>query len=158
MTGWRIGFAGGPKALIKAMDKLQSQSTSNPNSIAQAAAVEALTGQQDTVEAMRKVFEERRDLVVEALNTCAGVHCTRPDGAFYVYPSIQGCIGKTTAGGALIQDDEAFALALLAEEGVATVHGAAFCYPGYIRISYANATEELREAMTRIHRFCAGLH
>ncbi len=158
MTGWRIGFAGGPVALIKAMDKLQSQSTSNPNSIAQAAAVEALTGQQDTVEAMRRVFEERRNLVVDALNTCAGVHCSRPDGAFYVYPSIQGCIGKTTAAGTLIKDDEAFALALLAEEGVATVHGAAFCYPGYIRISYANATEELREAMTRIHRFCAGLH
>jgi aspartate aminotransferase len=146
MTGWRIGFAGGPVALIKAMDKLQSQSTSNPNSIAQAAAVEALTGQQETVEAMRKVFEERRDLVVDALNTCPGVHCTRPDGAFYVYPSIQGCIGKTTKGGTL------------AEEGVATVHGAAFCYPGYIRISYANATEELREAMTRIQRFCEGLH
>jgi aspartate aminotransferase len=158
MTGWRIGFAGGPVALIKAMDKLQSQSTSNPNSIAQAAAVEALTGQQETVEAMRKVFEERRDLVVDALNTCPGVHCSRPDGAFYVYPSIQGCIGKTTKGGVPIKDDEAFALALLAEEGVATVHGAAFCYPGYIRISYANATEELREAMTRIQRFCQGLH
>src|SRR6202012_1075225 len=89
MTGWRIGFAGGPVALIKAMDKLQSQSTSNPNSIAQAAAVEALTGQQETVEAMRKVFEERRDLVVSMLNRCAGVHCTTPEGAFYVYPSIQ---------------------------------------------------------------------
>jgi aspartate aminotransferase len=158
MTGWRIGFAGGPVALIKAMDKLQSQSTSNPNSIAQAAAVEALTGQQETVESMRKVFEERRDLVVDALNSCPGIHCSRPDGAFYVYPSIQGCIDKTTKGGTLIKDDEAFALALLAEEGVATVHGAAFCYPGYIRISYANATEELREAMTRIQRFCQGLH
>jgi aspartate aminotransferase len=158
MTGWRIGFAGGPVALIKAMDKLQSQSTSNPNSIAQAAAVEALTGQQETVESMRKVFEERRDLVVDALNSCPGIHCSRPDGAFYVYPSIQGCIGKTTKAGTAIKDDEAFALALLAEEGVATVHGAAFCYPGYIRISYANATEELREAMTRIQRFCEGLH
>jgi aspartate aminotransferase len=158
MTGWRIGFAGGPVALIKAMDKLQSQSTSNPNSIAQAAAVEALTGQQETVESMRKVFEERRDLVVDALNSCPGIHCSRPDGAFYVYPSIQGCIGKTTKAGTPIKDDEAFALALLAEEGVATVHGAAFCYPGYIRISYANATEELREAMTRIQRFCQGLH
>jgi aspartate aminotransferase len=158
MTGWRIGFAGGPVALIKAMDKLQSQSTSNPNSIAQAAAVEALTGQQETVEEMRKVFEQRRDLVVDALNSCAGMHCTRPDGAFYVYPSIQGCIGKTTKAGTLVKDDEAFALALLAEEGVATVHGAAFCYPGYIRISYANATSELEEAMTRIKRFCAGLH
>jgi aspartate aminotransferase len=158
MTGWRIGFAGGPVALIKALDKLQSQSTSNPNSIAQAAAVEALTGQQETVEEMRKVFEQRRDLVVDALNTCPGVHCTRPDGAFYVYPSIHGCIGKTTKAGTEIKDDEAFALALLAEEGVATVHGAAFCYPGYIRISYANATSELEEAMARIKRFCEGLH
>jgi aspartate aminotransferase len=158
MTGWRIGFAGGPVALIKAMDKLQSQSTSNPNSIAQAAAVEALLGQQDTVEEMRKVFEQRRDVVVEMLNASPGIHCSRPDGAFYVYPSIHGCIGKTSKGGVLIKDDEAFALTLLAEEGVATVHGAAFCYPGYIRISYANATEELREACTRIQRFCQGLH
>ncbi|MBS0643785.1 MAG: pyridoxal phosphate-dependent aminotransferase [Acetobacteraceae bacterium] len=158
MTGWRIGFAGGPVQLIKAMDKLQSQSTSNPNSIAQAAAVEALTGQQESVEEMRQVFEQRRDLVVSMLNQAPGVHCSTPDGAFYVYPSIQGCIGKTSKGGKPIIDDEAFALALLDEEGVATVHGAAFCYPGYIRISYANATEELREAMTRIQRFCQGLH
>jgi aspartate aminotransferase len=158
MTGWRIGFAGGPVALIKAMDKLQSQSTSNPNSIAQAAAVEALLGQQDTVEEMRKVFEQRRDLVVEMLNAAPGINCSKPDGAFYVYPSIHGCIGKTSKGGVQIKDDEAFALTLLAEEGVATVHGAAFCYPGYIRISYANATEELREACARIQRFCQGLH
>ncbi|HET6307144.1 MAG TPA: pyridoxal phosphate-dependent aminotransferase [Rhodopila sp.] len=158
MTGWRIGFAAGPVALIKAMDKLQSQSTSNPNSIAQAAAIEALTGPQDTVEAMRKVFEERRDLVVEMLNAAPGINCSTPDGAFYVYPSVHGCIGKTSKGGVLIKDDETFALTLLAEEGVATVHGAAFCYPGYIRISYANATEELREACTRIQRFCQDLH
>jgi aspartate aminotransferase len=157
MTGWRIGFAGGPVALIKAMDKLQSQSTSNANSIAQAAAVEALLGQQDSVEEMRKVFEQRRDLVVEMLNQAPGMNCTKPAGAFYVYPSIHGCIGKTSKGGVLIKDDEAFALTLLAEEGVATVHGTAFCYPGYIRISYANATEELREACTRIQRFCHGL-
>lgn len=157
MTGWRIGFAGGPVALIKAMDKLQSQSTSNANSIAQAAAVEALLGQQDSVEEMRKVFEQRRDLVVEMLNQAPGMNCHKPDGAFYVYPSIHGCIGKTSKGGVLIKDDEAFALTLLAEEGVATVHGTAFCYPGYIRISYANATEELREACTRIQRFCHGL-
>jgi aspartate aminotransferase len=157
MTGWRIGFAGGPVALIKAMDKLQSQSTSNPNSIAQAAAIEALTGQQETVEAMRQVFEQRRDLVVAALNKAPGMNCSTPDGAFYVYPSIHGCIGKTSKGGVYIKDDEAFALTLLSEEGVATVHGAAFCYPGYIRISYANATEELTEAMARIQRFCEGL-
>jgi aspartate aminotransferase len=158
MTGWRIGFAGGPVALIKAMDKLQSQSTSNPNSIAQAAAVEALLGPQESVEAMRAVFEKRRDLVVSMLNRAAGMNCSRPDGAFYVYPSIHGCIGKTTKGGKFIEDDEAFVLALLDEEGVATVHGAAFCFPGYIRISYANATDELREACTRIQRFCEGLH
>jgi aspartate aminotransferase len=158
MTGWRIGFAGGPAQLIKAMDKLQSQSTSNPNSIAQAAAVEALTGQQESVGHMRKVFEERRDLVVSMLNKAPGMNCSNPDGAFYVYPSIHGCIGKTSKGGKLIKDDEAFALALLDEEGVATVHGAAFCYPGYIRISYANATAELEEACTRIQRFCEGLH
>jgi aspartate aminotransferase len=158
MTGWRIGFAGGPVALIKAMDKLQSQSTSNPNSIAQAAAIEALTGPQDSVEAMRKVFEERRNLVVKMLNEAPGMTCGNPDGAFYVYPSVAGCIGKTSKGGVLIKDDEAFALTLLAEEGVATVHGAAFCFPGYIRISYANATEELREACTRIQRFCRELH
>jgi aspartate aminotransferase len=158
MTGWRIGFAGGPVALIKAMDKLQSQSTSNPSSIAQAAAVEALNGQQDTVEDMRKVFEQRRNLVVTMLNEAPGVHCSNPEGSFYVYPSIHGCIGKTSKGGKKIDNDEAFVLGLLDEEGVATVHGAAFCYPGYIRISYANSTEELREAMTRIQRFCRGLH
>ncbi|MEI7714235.1 MAG: pyridoxal phosphate-dependent aminotransferase [Rhodospirillales bacterium] len=158
MTGWRIGVGAGPVPLIKAMDKLQSQSTSNPSSIAMAAAVEAFSGPQDTVEAMRKVFEERRNLVVEALNKAKGIHCMTPDGAFYVYPSVQGCIGKTSKGGVLIKDDEAFALTLLAEEGVATVHGAAFCFPGYIRISYANSNAELTEAMTRIQRFCEGLH
>ena len=107
---------------------------------------------------MRKVFEERRNLVVEMLNQAPGMNCAKPDGAFYVYPSIHGCIGKTSAGGKPIIDDEAFALALLDEEGVATVHGAAFCFPGYIRISYANATEELVEACKRIQRFCEGLH
>ena len=158
MTGWRIGIGAGPVPLIKAMDKLQSQSTSNPSSIAMAAAVEAFSGPQDTVEAMRKVFEERRNLVVGMLNQAKGMHCSTPDGAFYVYPSVQGCIGKTSKGGVSIKDDEAFALTLLAEEGVATVHGAAFCFPGYIRISYANSNAELIEAMTRIQRFCEGLH
>ena len=157
MTGWRIGFAGGPIALIKAMDKLQSQSTSNPNTIAQAAAIEALLGPQDSVEEMRKVFEQRRDMVVAMMNACPGVNCSTPDGAFYVYPSIHGCIGKTSKSGVLIKDDEAFVLTLLADEGVATVHGAAFCFPGYFRISYANATEQLREGCARIQRFCQGL-
>ena len=158
MTGWRIGFAGAPVALIKAMDKLQSQSTSNTNSIAQAAAVEALTGPQESIEAMRKVFEERRNLVVSMLNKAPGLYCHKPEGAFYVYPSVHGCIGKTSRGGNKITDDESFVLAMLEETGVAVVHGSAFCYPGHFRMAYANATEELRDACTRIQQFCAGLH
>jgi aspartate aminotransferase len=157
MTGWRLGFAGAPVPLINAMDKLQSQSTSNTNSIAQAAAVEALTGPQDSIEAMRKVFEQRRNLVVELLNKAPGIYCHRPEGAFYVYPSIHGCIGKVTREGAKIVDDESFVLALLEEAGVAAVHGTAFCFPGHFRVAYANATEELRDACSRIQRFCEGL-
>ena len=158
MTGWRIGFAGAPLALIKAMDKLQSQSTSNTNSIAQAAAVEALTGPQESIEAMRKIFEERRNLVVRELNKAPGLNCHKPEGAFYVYPSIHGCIGKTSRGGKKITNDEIFVLTLLEEEGVAAVHGSAFCYPGHFRIAYANSTEELEDACRRIQRFCEGLH
>ena len=157
MTGWRIGFCGGPAWLIKAMDKLQSQSTSNTSSIGQAAAVEALTGQQDSIEEMRKTYQERRDLVVEMLNQAPGITCHRPEGAFYVFPAIHGCIGKTSKGGKKIDDDEAFTLALLEEEGVAAVHGGAFMYPGHFRVSYATDTESLREACTRIQRFCQGL-
>ncbi|HTW27020.1 MAG TPA: aminotransferase class I/II-fold pyridoxal phosphate-dependent enzyme, partial [Acetobacteraceae bacterium] len=157
MTGWRIGFAGAPAALIKAMDKLQSQSTSNPSSISQAAAVEALEGPQDSIEAMVRVYQERRDLVVGMLNDAPGLTCHKPEGAFYVFPAIHGCIGKTSRGGARIADDESFVTALLDEEGVAAVHGAAFMYPGHFRISYATGTEALREACTRIQRFCAGL-
>ena len=157
MTGWRIGFAGGPVALIKAMDKLQSQSTANPSSIGMAASVEALNGSQDSIEVMRRVYEERRDLVVGMLNECAGVRCLKPEGAFYVFPSIGGCIDKVSAGGARITDDAAFVTALLEEEKVAVVHGSAFCCPGYFRISYATGTDVLREALTRIQRFCAGL-
>ena len=158
MTGWRIGFAGAPIALIKAMDKLQSQSTSNTNSVGQAAAVEALTGPQESIEAMRKTFEQRRNLVVEMLNKAPGINCHKPEGAFYVYPAIHGCIGKTSSGGKKITNDEDFVLALLEETGVAAVHGSAFCYPGHFRIGYANATEELRDACTRIQQFCQGLH
>jgi aspartate aminotransferase len=157
MTGWRIGFAGGPVALIKAMDKLQSQSTSNTSSISQAAAVEALNGPQDFLPKMVAVYQERRDLVVDMLNQAPGILCHRPDGAFYVFPSMQGCIGKTSAGGVLIKDDEAFVTALLEEQGVAAVHGAAFLYPGHFRVSYATDTEALREACTRIQRFCQEL-
>jgi aspartate aminotransferase len=158
MTGWRIGFAGAPVRLIKAMDKLQSQSTSNTSSIAQAAAVEALDGPQESIAAMVVVYQQRRDLVVEMLNAASGITCGTPEGAFYVFPAIHGCIGKTSKGGTRITDDEAFVTALLEEEGVAAVHGSAFMYPGYFRISYATSTEALREACTRIQRFCAALH
>ncbi len=157
MTGWRIGFAGAPVPLIKAMDKLQSQSTANPSSISQAAAVEALNGPQDSVSRMIKVYNERRDLVVSMLNRAAGITCHKPEGAFYVYPAIHGCIGKTSPGGAKIADDESFATALLEEAGVAVVHGAAFMYPGHFRVSYATSTALLRAACTRIQHFCQGL-
>jgi aspartate aminotransferase len=157
MTGWRIGFAGAPVKLIKAMDKLQSQSTSNTSSISQAAAIEALTGQQDSVEEMRKVYQRRRDLVVGMLNQAAGVRCPTPEGAFYVFPDIRGCLGKVSATGKKIETDEDFCLALLEEQGVATVHGAAFMFPGHFRISYATDDESLKDACTRIQMFCAGL-
>ncbi|MBO1074859.1 pyridoxal phosphate-dependent aminotransferase [Roseomonas marmotae] len=157
MTGWRIGFAGAPLALAKAMDKLQSQSTSNTSSVSQAAAVEALNGPQESVEEMRKVYERRRDLVVGLLNKAPGVHCITPEGAFYVFPSIHGCLGKTTASGKTIETDEDFVTALLEDEGVAAVHGSAFMFPGHFRISYATDDASLIEACTRIQRFCAGL-
>ena len=158
MTGWRIGFAGAPLPLIKAMDKLQSQSTSNTSSISQAAAVEALNGPQDSIAAMAEVYRERRDLVVAMLNQAPGITCNTPEGAFYVFPAVHGCIGKRSRSGAEITNDEAFVTALLDEEGVASVHGAAFMYPGHFRISYATSTELLREACARIQRFCEGLH
>ncbi len=157
MTGWRIGFAGAPAKLVAAMDKLQGQSTSNPCSIAQAAAVEALDGSQESVAAMARVYEQRRDLVVRMLNDTPGLSCATPEGAFYVFPSVHGCIGKTSRGEARITDDESFVTALMAEQGVATVHGAAFMSPGYFRVSYATSTDNLREACSRIRRFCEGL-
>ncbi|MBW6400905.1 pyridoxal phosphate-dependent aminotransferase [Roseomonas sp. HJA6] len=157
MTGWRIGFAGAPVALIKAMDKLQGQSTSGTSSISQAAAVEALAGPQESIEAMRQVYERRRNMVVDMLNAAPGIRCHKPEGAFYVFPDIHGCIGKTTAGGKKIETDEDFTIALLEEAGVATVHGAAFLSPGHFRISYATSDEALKEACTRIQAFCAGM-
>ncbi len=157
MTGWRIGFAGGPAKLIRAMDKLQSQSTSNTSSISQAAAIEALRGPQDFIGDMVAAYKARRDLVVSMLNDAAGLQCHKPEGAFYVYPSVRGCLGKTTSGGTVLNTDEDFAVALLGEQGVAAVHGGAFMYPGYIRISYATDTESLRQACGRIQAFCAGL-
>jgi len=157
MTGWRIGYAAGPEALIKAMGKVQSQSTSNPCSISQYAALEALTGPQDFIAPNNATFKRRRDMVVALLNECPGIECPVPEGAFYVYPSVAGCIGKTSAGGARIADDEAFATALLEEEGVAVVFGAAFGLSPHFRVSYATSDEALREACTRIRRFCEGL-
>ena len=157
MTGWRLGYAGAPRSLIRAMDKLQSQSTSNTSSITQAAAVEALNGPQGFIGTMVEAYKGRRDMVVDTLNACPGLNCHKPEGAFYVYPSMNGCIGKTSAGGTAISNDEAFVSALLEEEGVAAVHGAAFMFPGHFRISYATDTESLREACTRIRRFCEGL-
>ncbi len=157
MTGWRIGYAAGPEVLIKAMAKLQSQSTSNPSSIAQWASVEALNGPQDFIAAHNKIFKERRDLVVSMLNQTKGLSCAIPEGAFYVYPSCAGTIGKTASSGKVIATDEDFVSELLAEEGVAAVHGAAFGTSPYFRISYATATTILEDACTRIQRFCGNL-
>ncbi len=157
MTGWRIGYAAGPQDLIAAMRKIQSQSTSNPCTISQWAAVEALNGPHDFIAANNAVFKRRRDLVVAMLNEIEGVECPTPSGAFYVYPSIAGLIGRTSAGGAVIADDEAFATALLEETGVAVVFGAAFGLSPNFRVSYATSDEALKEACTRIQRFCAGL-
>ena len=157
MTGWRIGYAAGPKDLIKAMGKIQSQSTSNPSSISQWAAVEALNGSQDFIPENNKTFARRRDMVCEMLNTIEGVTCPVPEGAFYVYPSIAGLIGKTTSNGVKIANDEVFATALLEDTGVAVVFGAAFGLSPNFRISYATSDEALKEACTRIQDFCAGL-
>ena len=157
MTGWRIGYGAGPENLIKAMQKLQSQSTSNPSSIAQWAAVEALNGPQDFIPRNNKVFKERRDLVVAMLNQASGISCPTPEGAFYVYPSCKGVIGKTAPNGKRIANDQDFAEALLEAEGVAVVHGAAFGTSPHFRISYATATSALEDACQRIQRFCASL-
>ena len=157
MTGWRLGYAAGPEPLIKAMCKLQSQSTSNPSSITQWAAVEALNGPQDFIAVNNAKFVERRDLVVSMLNQAKGITCPKPEGAFYVYPSCAGTIGKTTPKGVTIKTDEDFVTALLEEEGVAVVHGAAFAGSPAFRISYAASTENLTEACKRIQRFCGNL-
>ncbi len=157
MTGWRIGYCGGPEHLIGAMRKLQSQSTSNPASMSQWAAVEALGGPQDFIPERAAVFKERRDLVVSMLNQAPGLDCPTPEGAFYVYPSCAGCLNKTTPSGKPLQSDEDFVTALLEDEGVAVVHGAAFGLSPFFRISYATSTEALKEACQRIQRFCAAL-
>ncbi len=157
MTGWRIGFAGGPKPIIKAMAKIQSQSTSNPCSIAQAAVVAALNGPQDFLKARNTAFQARRDLVVSMLNEAQGLSCPRPEGAFYVYPDCSGLIGKTTPGGKLLLNDEDVAAYFLETEGVAVVHGAAFGLGPAFRISYATSTEALDEACRRIQRACGAV-
>ena len=157
MTGWRIGYAAGPIALIKAMGTIQSQSTSNPCSVSQYAALEALTGPQDFLAENRALFQRRRDLVVSMLNQAKGITCPTPEGAFYVYPDISGCIGKATAAGKIITNDEVFAEALLEETGVAVVFGAAFGLSPNFRVSYATSDAVLAEACTRIQKFCAAL-
>ncbi|MFN8830613.1 MAG: pyridoxal phosphate-dependent aminotransferase [Labrys sp. (in: a-proteobacteria)] len=157
MTGWRIGYAGGPDQLIKAMDMVQGQQTSGACSIAQWAAVEALNGPQDFIKTSRVVFEKRRDLVVSMLNQASGLKCPTPEGAFYVYPSCAGAIGKTAPSGKVIKTDEDFVSELLEAEGVAVVHGSAFGLGPNFRISYATATETLEEACKRIQRFCGNL-
>jgi aspartate aminotransferase len=157
MTGWRIGYAGGPTPLIKAMAAIQSQSTSNPSSISQAAAVEALTGPQDFIAKHNRVFQERRDLVVSMLNEAKGIHCGTPEGAFYVYPSCAGAIGRRTKQGKRIANDTDFVEYLLEAEGVAVVQGVAFGLEPHFRISYATSSEALREACARIQRACAAL-
>lgn len=157
MTGWRIGFCGGPAALIKAMTAIQSQSTSNPSSISQAASVAALNGPHDFIAEHNEVFKQRRDLVVSMLNQASGIDCPTPDGAFYVYPSVAGCIGKTAPNGKKIESDSDFVTALLETEGVAAVQGEAFGLSPHFRISYATSTEVLEEACQRIQRFCGSL-
>ncbi|MDB4052862.1 pyridoxal phosphate-dependent aminotransferase [Octadecabacter sp.] len=157
MTGWRIGYAAGPKALIGAIRKVQSQSTSNPCTISQWAAIEALEGTQDFIAPNNDMFIRRRDLVVDLLNNADGIICPMPEGAFYVYPNIAGCIGKTTPAGTQITNDELFATALLEETGVAVVFGAAFGLSPNFRVSYATSDAALIEACTRIQTFCASL-
>jgi len=157
MTGWRIGYAAGPKELIKAMAKIQSQSTSNPSSVSQAAALAALNGDQSFLEERNTVFAERRDMVVDMLNDAEGLECLKPEGAFYVYPSCAGVLGKTTPDGKVIESDEDFVTYLLESEGVACVQGAAFGLSPHFRISYATSTENLKEACKRIQNACAAL-
>ena len=157
MTGWRIGYCAGPKELIGAMTKLQGQSTTNPSSIAQWAAVEALDGPQEFLAGWRSKFQERRDLVVKGLNANTGLQCLTPEGAFYVFPSVANLLGRTSRSGARLTTDEDFVMALLEETGVALVHGTAFGAPGSMRLSYAASNRELQDAVSRIQEFCAGL-
>jgi aspartate aminotransferase len=157
MTGWRIGYAAGPTELIKAMDMVQGQQTSGACTIAQWASVEALNGPQDFIPVRRKAFEERRDLVVSMLNQAKHIKCPKPEGAFYVYPSVAGAIGKRTASGKVIETDEDFVSELLQQEGVAAVHGSAFGQGPNLRVSYATSLKQLEEACRKIQKFTAEL-
>ncbi len=157
MTGWRIGFCGGPKALIKGMMNMQGQATAGVSTISQAAVAAALDGPQDLVRERAEEYRQRRDLVVEMLNAAPGISCHKPEGAFYVFPNIAGCIGKTSKGGRKIETDTDFAMALLEEKYVATVQGTAYGMSPYLRISYATNTDNLREACGRIQEFCREL-
>jgi len=157
MTGWRVGFCGGPKDLIKAMVNMQGQATSGISTISQAAAAAALDGPQDLVAERAAIYKQRRDLVVAMLNEAPGLSCHKPEGAFYVFPNIAGCLGKTSRGGRRIESDTDFALSLLEEKHVAAVQGAAYGMSPYLRISYATDTESLREACARIQEFCREL-
>lgn len=157
MTGWRIGYAAGPIELIKAMEKIQGQTTSGATSVSQWAAVEALDGPQDYIHSSRKIFQARRNMVVSMLNAAEGLQCPTPEGAFYVFPSLAKLIGKSTEAGKVIGNDEDFVTELLQAEGVALVHGSAFGLGPNFRLSYADDTERLRDACTRVQRFCASL-
>ena len=157
MTGWRIGYAAGDKEIIKAISKIQSQSTTNPSSISQAAAVEALNGNQDFIQIRAKAFQERRDFVVNSLNSIEGINCIKPDGAFYVFPSCKGLIGKKDKNGNKITNDSDFVQSLLENNGVAVVQGSAFGLEGFFRISYATSMDKLKDAMKRIKSFCENL-
>jgi aspartate aminotransferase len=158
MTGWRVGFAGGPKPLIKAMTVMQGQATAGISTVGQAAAAAALNGPQDGVQVQIEAYQRRRDLAVKMLNEAKGISCHKPEGAFYVFPNVAGCLGKTTTGGRLLRNDEDVCLALLEEHYVATVHGAAYHMSPYLRISTATADDELLEGLKRIQVFCEGLH
>ena len=157
MTGWRVGYAAGPKEIIKAIAKIQSQSTTNPSSISQAAAVEALNGKQDFIKERAKSFQERRDFVVSSLNQIEGIECLNPDGAFYVFPSCKGLIGKKDPNGNVINNDTDFVKSLLEHSGIAVVQGAAFGLEGFFRISYATSMDNLKKALDKIKNFCKDL-
>ncbi|MDC3042623.1 pyridoxal phosphate-dependent aminotransferase [Candidatus Pelagibacter sp.] len=158
MTGWRIGYAAGPKEIVKAIAKIQSQSTTNPSSISQAASVEALSGTQDFIKKRADSFQERRDFVVKALNDINGINCLNPDGAFYVFPSCKELMGKKDSGGKEIKSDTDFVQSLLENSGVAVVQGSAFGLEGFFRISYATSMENLKKALEKISSFCKSLN